>query len=564
MNPYENTRKDLYQVLRFLKKKLPIYLGSVFFNNVITSVCYNIVLAIILQKVLDAIQLKEIEYLYQGIGIAVLSFCIAFLFGPILMKIKNQTIRVTMSDVRRSVFHRIQTVSVDAYEKSQRGDLLVKLTKDLDVIEGIYMELIPNLCFAIVHGCIAIGIMMYYNGLLGGFSIFIGLFSVFVNFIISKQIKKFSEGRQELHSQVSQKLMDLIEGFVDSKMMNSEHYFCKRFEKNTKALKENEGGNGKSTALLLSANNLFENVNYILVMALGMYFVLQGKITVGTVVAIIELQGNASYLFSNFSSFMGGIANALPSARRVSEVFELGEEKEGAEKTEKKEDKEERLPKFLEMKLQNITFSYQKNRKVIDQLNLNIKKGETICIVGGSGNGKSTLNKVLLGFYRPDSGTYQINGEDTKNMTGREIRTQIAYLDQSCYLFHGTVEENVKMGNLRATKEEVIKACEKAGAHEFITKLPNGYETVITEGSNNISGGQRQRIALARLFLSEKPIYLIDEGTANLDKNTEKLVYDALYSMKGEKTMVIVTHRKRLMEMADTVYRLENGALSSV
>lgn len=564
MNLYENTRKDLYQVLRFLKKKSPIYLGSVFLNNIITSVCYNIVLAIILQKVLDAIQLKEIEYLYQGMGIAVISFFIAFLFGPILMKIKNQTIRVTMSDVRRSVFHRIQNVSVDAYEKSQRGDLLVKLTKDLDVIEGIYMELIPNLCFAIVHGCIAIGIMMYYNGLLGGFSIFIGLFSVFVNFIISKKIKKFSEGRQRLHSQVSQKLMDLIEGFVDSKMTNSEHYFCKRFEKNTKVLKENEGGNGKATALLLSANNLFENVNHILVMALGLYFVLQGKTTVGTVVAIIQLQGNASYLFSNLSSFMGGIANALPSARRVSEVFELEEEKEGAEKTEKKEDKEERLPKFLEMKLQNITFSYQKNRKVIDQLSLNIKRGETICIIGGSGNGKSTLNKVLLGFYRPDSGTYQINGEDTKNMSGREIRTQIAYLDQSCYLFHGTVEENVKMGNLHATKEEVIKACEKAGAHEFITKFPNGYETVITEGSDNISGGQRQRIALARLFLSEKPIYLIDEGTANLDKNTEKLVYDALYSMKGEKTMVIVTHRKRLMEMADKVYRLENGVLSIV
>lgn len=555
MNKSKNARQDFYKVLAFLKKKAPIYLGSVVLNNIITSICYNIVLAIILQIVLDSIQLKEVTYLYRAFWIAGISFGFAFLFGPVFMKIKNQTVRSTMSEIRRTVFHRIQNCSVDSYEKSQRGDLLVKLTKDVEVIEGIYIELIPNLCFAIVHGCIATGIMIYYNVILGGFSILVGLLSVFVNFLISKKIKKFSEKRQALHSQVSQELMDSIEGVIDIKMTTSERYFCRKFQTHTNGLRENEFGNGKAMTLLKSANKLFENINTILVMALGLYFVLKGMTTVGIVVAIIQLQGNASYLFSNLSSFIGGVANALPSARRISEIFELEEEKTVLEQ------QEERISKFSDLELQGISFGYREGSMVIDHLDLCVKAGEAICIVGGSGNGKSTLNKLLLGFYRPNIGQYRLNGSDTQQMTAEQIRSQIAYLDQSCYLFHTTVEENIRMGNLHASKEEVIQACKKAGAHEFIKNLPNGYQTVIKEGSDNISGGQRQRIALARLFISDKPIYLLDEATANLDKKTEKIVYDALYSMKGEKTMILISHRKQLMQMADSIYRLENGRL---
>jgi ATP-binding cassette subfamily B protein len=592
----KKANKDFSKVIKFLNKKAPVYFIFVIINASIVSLCYNIVLSLILKDVVDAIADHNIKLIQRAFFIAFVSFLIAFIFEPVTTKIKNYCVRSTTRKIRQDTFDHMENIRVDIYEQYSSGDILSRLTKDIDALEDIFLIHLPNFCFAVIHGIFAMILMIFLNPYLGVIAIILGLVSVFANYFLSKRIKVYSENYQKDSGDLSQNIVDIQDGFIDMKMNCSEEYFYNKFKNITKRIQKNYEKREKYCVLLETTNVFVENINNIGLMALGLFLAYKGYTSIGIVVSVIRLQGNASYLFQNFSTFLGGVQKALPSARRIFEIFEM--------KTENYSDpnlsdsnysdsnysvsdsndsnsydsnshdsnshdsnlinEKEVIDQSEHVLIRDLTFSYDGINNVLDGITMSINHGEVVGIMGESGKGKSTFAKILLGFYSPASGEYVINGKHIDTINMKELRACISYVDQDCHLFQQTIEENVRMGNQNASKEDIIHACRLANAHDFIMNLPEGYNTVINETADNISGGQRQRIAIARTLASKRTLLIIDEGTAELDPEAEKIISNTILSLKGEKTIIIITHKPSILEYADKKYRFIDGKIDSL
>lgn len=214
--------------------------------------------------------------------------------------------------------------------------------------------------------------------------------------------------------------------------------------------------------------------------------------------------------------------------------------------------------------LRNISFYYNEEKIILRDLNLYARQGEFIALVGLSGGGKSTVIKMLLGFYQPQSGEISIGGKSLSAYTIAEHRKMISYVPQEAHLFNTTVAENIRYGNLTATDEQIVRAAKAAYAHEFISTMQEGYNTIVGERGARLSGGEKQRIAIARAFLKDAPILLLDEATSALDSESEQLVQRALRTLAKGRTVVAVAHRHSTIEGADRIYVLEQGCVSEI
>lgn len=556
----------LGKIFEYLGDQKIAYIVLTCFSNVIVSVCYNIVLAIIMQKVLDGIAYGNGLFLYQGVLIALVSFAAAFILEPIFSRIRNHCVRSSIMRIREKVFLSITEMPVKTYEIMGQGDILTKITSDIETLEDIYLYHLLLLSFAMIHGGIATVLMLFYNVPLGIFSLLLGIVQSVINYKMSIKVEQAAQSRQKNRANMLQAVIDTLDGHIDIKLSDSESFFEKNFLKKNLHLTEHEKAVEKKKALIENTDNLSEHLSYLAIMGLGLYMMLKGNITLGTIVAIKCLQGNATYLFSNLSAFMSGIAEAMPSVNRIAEMLEMSDIPKMTNEVSKMPNDELKVTKTPEnvskrsdteiaVEMQGVAFGYNNRDDVLCDLACRIKAGTLSVVTGNSGEGKSTWLKLLLGFYDFSQGTYFLFGQDTQKQDKQMIRSLIAYVDQPCMLFSMSVADNVRLGRLNAAYEDVVAACQAADAHEFIENLPDKYDTMLM-GGENLSGGQRQRIALARAFVSEKPILLIDEGTASLDERAEEKIIDSIVKMKGKRTVIVVSHRKAWEECADAVYRL--------
>ena len=210
--------------------------------------------------------------------------------------------------------------------------------------------------------------------------------------------------------------------------------------------------------------------------------------------------------------------------------------------------------------LKNVHFSYG-DEEILKDVSLEVKKGTITGIVGKSGSGKSTILKLLMRFWNTGSGEIHISGKDIREILTTSLRENEGYMTQETQLFHDSIENNIRIAKRDATREEIVEACRKASVHEFISSLPNGYETEVGELGSTLSGGERQRLGLARAFLHNAPLFLLDEPTSNLDSLNEAIILKALRGEK-DRTVVLVSHRPSTMRIADTTYAMENGRMS--
>jgi len=573
--------KGIKSALGFLKREAGFYVFFMVMEIIVSAVFCNIILSVIMQKAVDAIGYGRKELLVEAVGLAIVSFVIAFLFKPFFSQKKSHCVRTVMADLRKRIFGMLIRIKVKNYEKMEQGDILLRVTKDVEKIEQIYLAHLHQLVFALIYGLTASVLMCVYNPFLGAAALGIGMLQTVVDMRIGKKISFFAAKRQEGHAHMLQRVIELLEGYTDIKMSHHSSYFRQKYQDANANFIGQDMAMRKKKRLLDLADDLFGEGSYIGLIILGIWMVFQNKTTIGTVMAVIGLQGNASYLFMNFSTFLAGLSEALPSIERVVELLETEKDKDSSEgepsekrsveaaseksafagtgKKSRQEENNIREKQHMSeytVELRNLCFGYEADKPVLEQLNMTVGKGELVLIKGESGCGKSTLYKILLGFYQAGKGDYLLNGVSAETMEREKIVEQFAYLDQTGYLFSMTVAENICLGKQNADRNEVEEAAKLAGAHEFIQRLPQGYETVISDGSDNISGGERQRIAMARMFLSDRPILLIDEGTANIDEETENIVVESIQRLKGKKTIIMITHKERLCPYADHIYQI--------
>ena len=281
--------------------------------------------------------------------------------------------------------------------------------------------------------------------------------------------------------------------------------------------------------------------------------IMRGHLTLGGLMAFSSFIG---YLFDPTESFMGinlTIQKSLASAERIFEIMDKTEE------AKEKGSIDLELP-LGNIKFENVSFSYDKEN-ILEDISFEIKSGENVAFVGETGVGKSTIAALLLGFYDPDEGTIYINDIDTKKLKLSSIRKNIAYVSQDIFLFSDTIRENIRFGRRGASDNEVEKAARSAGIHDFIEKLPDGYDTKTGERGLKLSGGERQRISIARAILKNAPILLLDEATSNLDRKTERRIIEAIKRVSKYKILITIAHRLSTIKDADRIFVLNNGRI---
>ena len=302
-------------------------------------------------------------------------------------------------------------------------------------------------------------------------------------------------------------------------------------------------------------NNFINNLTYLILAICGGVFLLKGMdITVGVIFSIILYMRNFNQPINQILNISNSLQGALAGAERVFEVMdeEAEADKQDAIDVEKLDG---------EVKLENVDFSYNKNKKVLNKISLTAHKGQTIAIVGPTGSGKTTIINLLNKFYHIDSGTITIDGLDIDNITMESLRKSVSVVLQDTYLFSVSIRENLRYGNLNATDEEIIKAAKLANAHHFIMQLEDGYDTVLSDNGSNLSQGQRQLLAIARAILSKSSILILDEATSSIDTRTEVHIQNAMVNLMEGKTTFIIAHRLSTIRNADVILAVKDGEI---
>ena len=298
------------------------------------------------------------------------------------------------------------------------------------------------------------------------------------------------------------------------------------------------------------------SITLIGVIVIGSVMVSNSDMSAGSVVASMQLFGGISFMFVQLGGFKAQMQRSLVGAVSVFEVLDEKEESASIAGLPRIENDTEDMIRF-----DDVNFSYGGN-PVLKSLSFSVPKGSVVALAGPSGCGKSTILKILLGFYPHSSGNITVNGMELSDDTLGEIRNMFAYVPQDAFLFKGTIEENIKAGNIDSTKDDVVNAAKSANIHEFIMALPEGYNTQVGEFGTALSGGQRQLVSIARAFMKNAPILLLDEATSSLDSESEAEVHSALTNLMMKRTTLVVAHRLSTIEDADIIYVISDGKVA--
>ena len=287
----------------------------------------------------------------------------------------------------------------------------------------------------------------------------------------------------------------------------------------------------------------------------GIMQVLNGELTLGGYMAFTTLSGYFTSPVSDLISMQMSIQEADISMKRLTEIMDYeSEQAEDEEHTEM-----EQIEGDIEFK--DVTFRYGNRSPALNHISFTIPQGQKVALVGSSGSGKSTITKLLLKYYEPESGEIDVNGINLNEYTNASVRRAISYVPQNVELFSKTLFENIRISRPEATLEQVKDAAKKADAHEFIRKLPLQYNTYLEEAGNGLSGGEKQRIALARAFLKDSNLYILDESTSSLDFGTENTIFDMIYNQLADKSMLIVAHRLSTVRDCDQILVMDHGEI---
>lgn len=545
---------ELNQILSLMGKRKRLYIFSMIVENAITSICFNLIIAFITQDVFNGIIYGKMWLIKEALLIAALAFVIGIIIDPIASYIRHLCIRKTMQEVRNSAFNKLERIKVSEFDKEHSGKFISILTNDINNIESAYVTQIRLLFFAVIHSFTALAIIFYMQWQLGIIIILFGIVTIVVNKVLSLKISSLNDNMQKLIGSITERIIDLINSSAITKMFLQENRVYGYYKKESDKAYKVSIKLTKFDAIFEGANVFLSSFQYIGVLAIALYMVFKGYLIIGTVAAVVNLMGNANYVFQSIGSFMKDIKKSSASLKRLNAFMEIKEEDlKGKEILSEKDES-------FDIKLNNLYFGYEKNI-IVKNLNLTAEKEKMTAVVGSSGCGKSTIIKLLLGFYNANKGEIYMNDKNLSEISLSSIREYIAYVPQKPYLFNATIKENIAYGNEKASKEDIINAARKANAHDFIIKFPNGYDTVVEKNGEGLSGGQKQRIALARALLKNAPIMLLDEPTAALDSESESLILDSLDKECKDKTLMVIAHRLFTIENADKIYVMDTGRI---
>ncbi len=548
--------KTFSRFMKLMGDRLPIYLAAILVSTIGDSI-RRIADSYLIKNIITAAQTGNTE----NILLLVLGNLGAFVFGILLWRFAiihyNIEGKTAAGKVEKLVFSKAMRLPMSYYEQNHSSDFMSRLIFDTQKASDIFTSRLRRLLAAIISTVIYLIPMFCFSWELTLCLIVISVLAFVVNTLFAKPLKTAGTKLSDKNNKILEKLTSILSGMELIKIFPVSSKLSKGYNESNREYFQIQKRTNHLSAGLEGLNCMFDLTGALAFLGLGVWFVSQGKITLGELTALYSLYGTFRYAFLDIGMYLPQMMNCLANAEKIFEFLDMEEEPEQWT-FENVRDLSGGFSEDMALTMQNISFSYSGagDKKILDHFSMEVKRNSFVAITGESGCGKSTLAKLLLGFYPPEKGNILLNGKKYSELTLKDIREQISYVPQEPYLYETTIAENIAYGKYGAGRDEIIAAAKAANAHDFITKLPNGYDTMLGERGNTLSGGERQRIAIARAIIRNTPVMILDEATSALDNESETLVQDAIKSLKGGRTILMIAHRPSSIAAADTVIRV--------
>ncbi len=456
--------------------------------------------------------------------------------------------------MREELFGKIVELPVRYLDTHSHGDVMSRMTNDIENISTTVSQSLPSLFSGVLTVIGTMAVMLWYCWQLALLSFVTVLLTFLATKFLSGKVRRFSRKRQQLLGQLNGTVEEMVAGYRTVVAYNHQDItaadFCATADSLTKAGIKTDVFSGVMGPVM----NCIGNIGFVIIAVFGGYFSMNGLISVGVISAFIVYAKQFSRPINEIAQIYGQLQTAVAGAERVFAVLD--------EETEDKSGVTLETGEKAAVTFQNVCFSYEAETPVIRNFTLTVPNGRKVALVGATGSGKTTIVNLLMRFYDIESGEIRINGQDISDVSRESLRRNIAIVLQDTVLFSDTVRNNLKYGNDSAAEEQLTAAVEMSQCRDMIGLLPQGYDTVLTGSGANISQGQRQLLAIARAFVADPKILILDEATSNVDTRTEKAIQDAMHSIMQGRTSIVIAHRLSTIRDSDLIVVMERGEIA--
>ena len=500
----------------------------------------------------EAINFAYIKQTLIWILLIGLGYAISQLSAGILI---TNVVQSAMKDLRHDIESKINRLPVSYFDKNQQGNILSRVTNDVDAVSGAMQQALIGIVNAILSILIAISMMFYINPVMALLAmVMIPISMIISKLIVNKSQPDFNQMQNAL-GEMNGYVQESMTGFSILKVYGREQAALEGFKKTNRKLQYYGFRSAFISGLMMPLVQLTAYLAYVVIAVVGSFYVISGVIVLGQLQAFIQYIWQVSQPMGNITQLSGVLQSASASAKRVFEILDELEEIEN--------EVDEALPEVFhgEVTFEHVDFDYSPDKPLIKDLNFTVKAGQTVAIVGPTGAGKTTLINLLMRFYDVNAGAIKIDGVDTKKMARSDVRSLFGMVLQDAWLYEGTIADNIRFGKLAATDYEVVDAAKTANVDHFIRTMPEGYEMFINSEGDNISLGQKQLMTIARAVISNPKILILDEATSSVDTRLEALIQKAMDKVMEGRTSFVIAHRLSTIRDADLILVMDKGSI---
>ncbi len=483
-------------------------------------------------------------------------YAAASVLGWLQGMVLNRVVQNTVYRMRQDVEDKINRLPLNYFDRSPRGELLSRVTNDIDNISQTLQQTMSQLMTSLLTVVAVLGMMFWISPMLA----LVALVSVPLSLLLTRAIMKRSQGQFVAQwrrtGQLNAQIEEAYSGHALVKVFGRQAEVEKTFAEENEELYKVSFSAQFVSGLIMPAMMFLGNLNYVVIAVIGGLRVASGSLSLGEVQAFIQYTRQFTQPLTQVASMMNLLQSGVASAERVFELLDADEEPTEA-------DGAAAAPEARrgEVAFEHVAFSYDPAVSLIEDLSLVARPGQTVAIVGPTGAGKTTLVNLVMRFYDVDAGRITIDGVDITAMPRAALRSQIGMVLQDTWLFEGTIRDNIAYGRPGATEAEILEAAQATFVDRFVHSLPDGYDTVIDEEGSNLSAGERQLVTIARAFLTNPALLILDEATSSVDTRTELLVQHAMAALRTDRTSFVIAHRLSTIRDADLILVMEDGAI---
>ena len=509
----------------------------------------------------------------------------AYLYSRLMAVVSQGVLR----DIRNEMFMKMEHLPIRYFDTNTHGDIMSHYTNDTDTLRQMLSQSLPQVITSVFSIITIFCSMIYLSPMLTGFVIIFTILTLIVTKTITSKSAKYFLKQQYALGKVNGYIEEMLNGQKVIKVFTHEEEAKKNFDKLNDQLNDNMYHAHKFINILMPIANNLANLQYVCIALIGTVLTINGTIalSIGTIVSFLQLSRNFAQPINQVMNQFNSIVMALAGASRIFTMMdETPEQDEGyvtlvrvhkQENGDMIETKDETgiwawkhphhdgTTEYIELKgkidFENVTFGYNENKIVLHDISLYAKPGQKIAFVGATGAGKTTITNLLNRFYDINSGKIRYDGINIEKIKKDDLRRSLGMVLQDTNLFTGTIKDNIKYGKSNATDDEVIQAAKLANADNFIRRLPNGYDTMLTGNGAQLSQGQRQLIAIARCAINNPPVMILDEATSSIDTRTEKIVQDGMDKLMDGRTVLVIAHRLSTVRNSKAIMVLDHGRI---